>query len=259
MNERKSMARLLRLANRKVVARQEADDSVGIFRREDDMLLARFPAAMLRKALADGLLRQQGERLETLPEAAAFLLRMEQAQAQEGFSAQHGERAEIRIDGPEGWQTATHNRDHSTLSALFRLKDRNGQSYFPQDALAAGEKLAADFEKGQLQPRMTASWQPRLAQKQKGRPVTPDLCDTALSARNRVNAAIDALGPELSGVVLDVCCFGKGLESVERERQWPARSAKLMLKTGLLALARHYEPPRSRSMPIRVWTEAAMR
>jgi len=29
---------------------------------------------------------------------------------------------------------------------------------------------------------------------------------------------------------------------VERERQWPARSAKMLLKAGLAALHRHYNP-----------------
>ena len=54
---------------------------------------------------------------------------------------------------------------------------------------------------------------------------------------------MEAIGPELSGVALDVCCFMKGLETVERERQWPARSAKLMLRAALMALSRHYAPP----------------
>ena len=39
----------------------------------------------------------------------------------------------------------------------------------------------------------------------------------------------------------------KGLTEVERERQWPARSAKLMLRTALAALDRHYAMPNRRA------------
>lgn len=59
------------------------------------------------------------------------------------------------------------------------------------------------------------------------------------------------MGPELCGVALDVCCFMKGLETVERERQWPVRSAKLMLRTALMALSRHYAPQSSILKPHR--------
>jgi len=130
------------------------------------------------------------------------------------------------------------NTSESPLYRLYCRKGKDGLAFISHDEFQAGERLRGDFERGQLQPKISASLNAGLGSS--GRSVAVDISDFAIDARERVRKALDSLGPELSSVTLDICCFLKGLELVERERKWPPRSAKLMLKTGLSALARHY-------------------
>ncbi len=203
-----------------------------------------YPEALLREARSLGLVAWTGATIAATASAATHLRRA-LVETEDAFADQHREVVETQVEVETVRQTARRNLAESPLGAIGRLKDRDGQPFLPQDAVDAGERLLADFNRGQLQPRITASWEPRLAGKGEGRRSAggQEIADSAMAARLRVSRAMDAMGPELAGVALDVCCFGKGLELVERERQWPARSAKLMLRTALLALARHYAPP----------------
>ncbi len=134
------------------------------------------------------------------------------------------------------------NSAESPIDVLARRKGRDGRPWLTFGQVAAAERLRADFERACLQPSVTMNWRFGEATGGSGAGGAAELGDMALAARRRVNAAIAAVGPELSGLLLDVCCFLKGLELVEHERRWPARSAKIMLATGLSALARHYSP-----------------
>ena len=208
---------------------------------------------VLEEALRLGLARREGGRLVATAEARAWLKRR-LCDGETPFSGQHRDMAEVVVVRDGARERALANRLESPLGALARLKEKAGGAFLPESAIAAGERLHADFTRGGLQPRTTMSWEPRIAGRQKGEAgAARELTDTALAARLRVARAVEAIGPELSGVALDVCCFMKGREVVERERQWPARSAKLMLRAALMALARHYAPPAVTGRRAHVW------
>ena len=67
--------------------------------------------------------------------------------------------------------------------------------------------------------------------------------EARLSARTRFLVAIDSVGPELSDVLLRVCCFLEGIGEAERQMDWPARSGKIVLRIALDRLVLHYKAP----------------
>ncbi|MBO9123200.1 MULTISPECIES: DUF6456 domain-containing protein [unclassified Rhizobium] len=249
----KPMVRLLKLLIRGEARRQQGEGS-DIDILFADGTAAGFPLSIIAEARASGLIEEQGDLLRASNQARAYLRRAA-AEADEVFLTQHAEieTSAREVDGVV--RRLRVNKDESPLASIERLKDRDGAAFMPEAAIKAGERLHADFTRAQLQPRVTASWEPRLSSRASGgRGGMADLTDSAVAARLAVNRALEALGPELSGVALDVCCFMKGLETVERERQWPVRSAKLMLRTALMALSRHYNPqPPSRRPRMEHW------
>lgn len=158
------------------------------------------------------------------------------------------ERDDAVIETGTGREAVTVNHAESPLALLHRRRGKDGRPFLDAREFRAGERLRADYARGRIAPRLGVNWG-AVGSAGRGRGDAggiAELTDAALGARRRVEAAIEAVGPELSGVLIDVCCFLKGLEQVEMERRWPARSAKVVLKTALGALARHYEPERPR-------------
>ncbi len=148
------------------------------------------------------------------------------------------------------------NEAESPLSRLHFRKGANSKPYIDEHCFHAGERLRSDFTRGQLVQQVSSNWSvSAIGGGSSGTFGLAELTDAAMAARMRFEQAIEAVGPELTGVMLDVCCFLKGLERVEKERSWPPRSAKLMLKTGLTILARHYglEAGGSSTVSVRHW------
>lgn len=192
-----------------------------------------------------GLVVREGAQIALSDSGLAFWRR--NSGGKPDFEGQHRDLEEQFVEVDGALATATVNRAESPLSVIARRRDRDGQRFLTNDEFSAGERLRSDYTRGQLMPRLGANWQAsvssgRSRSEQGG---AAELTDTALAARQRVENAIQAVGPELAGVLVDICCYLKGVETVERERGWPARSAKIVLKSALAALARHYEPSRS--------------
>lgn len=176
------------------------------------------------------------------------------------FRAQHLHLARRLIATDEGHSDVIADDAESPLVWLARRKGRDGEPLIHPVQLQAGERLRGDFTRAQMTPRVTASWDPTATLGRGGQGGTMTFTDAAIAARQQLRHALDAVAPEFADLLLDVCCFLKGLEDVERERRWPPRSAKVVLQLGLDQLARHYGltgEARGRAYaPIRTWLDA---
>lgn len=176
----------------------------------------------------------------------------------DGFRARHLALAQRQIDTAEGRRGVTVNDAESPLAWLARRSGRDGRPLIEPQQFQAGERLRADFTRANVMPRMGTDWSSPAGRSGRGGGGSPgSFTETMIAARQRVRHALDAVGPEFSGLLLDVCCFLKSLAEIERERGWPARSGKLVLQFGLDRLARHYGlDGAARGRPhaaIRVW------
>jgi hypothetical protein len=159
----------------------------------------------------------------------------------DSFRAQHLNLRDHAIATEDGHAAVLIDDGESPLAWLARRRGRDGRPLISPHQLQAGERLRADFTRAHLMPRTTSNWEsPMSSGRRGGSNGAGHFTDTMIAARQRVRQALDRTGPEFSGLLLDVCCFLKRLDDIERERAWPARSAKVVLQLALDVLARHY-------------------
>ncbi len=201
------------------------------------------PLAQYRQLLAQGQLETRGtDRVAVSAQGRAWLRRA--LSFGDGFADQHRETEPQTLTDDAGKpQRVQVDLSESPLAWLAGRKRADGRPWLDAAQVRAGERLRADYTRAGLVARVTADWSAAgggRTRRSGARGGLADLNDAALDARDRVRRALAAVGPELSGVLVDVCCELQGLEGVERKHGWPARSGKLVLRLALSGLARHY-------------------
>jgi hypothetical protein len=197
-----------------------------------------------------------------ISEAGRLHLRREASGRETAFRDQHAEIATETIIEEDGPAKVAVNAAESPLDWLRRRKDRDGEPLIDPASYEAGERLRRDLTSGGMMPSVTARWEGAIGS---GGGTVRDpaaATDTMIAARQRVRTALAAVGGDFADLLLDLCGFLKGLETIERERRWPPRSAKVVVRLALRRLAEHYGleteahgPARSRG--VRSWTAPA--
>ena len=170
----------------------------------------------------------------------AHLRRVAAADPATSFRDQHLEIVESRIAGEEGPIRVTVDTGESPLAWLRRRKDRDGAPMIDAAAFEAGERLRRDLTFAGILPSITARWEGAIDKGNGGMRDPAAATDATIAARQRVRAALGEVGGELADLLVDLCGFLKGLELIERERRWPPRSAKVVVRLALGRLAVHY-------------------
>jgi hypothetical protein len=105
----------------------------------------------------------------------------------------------------------------------------------------AGERLRADWERAQMERSTTMRWDaPPTGKVARGAPEGLDPTQAQIAAKQRLEAAVAAVGAGLSDVLWRIVCAGEGMRDAERALGWPARAGRLVLGLALDRLADFY-------------------
>jgi hypothetical protein len=214
----------------------------------------RFTAGSGEALTRTGLAEREGGRAQRLVVSDAGRARLRR-KAWPGDAACLAQHLDLVVD-VRGEAPVLRDASESPLAWMARRRGRDGAPLIDAAAFEAGERLRRDLTLAAMLPRTGSDWtRPKV---DGGGPRDPaSASDRRIAAKDRVDHALAAVGSDLSGLLIDLCGFLKGLERIESERSWPARSAKVVARIALGRLAEHYGlggeatgPERSRT---RLW------
>lgn len=199
-----------------------------------------LPEAEVEMLAAEELVALAGAEVRLTAAGAAWARRL--GGGQEGFLRQHRIEGARAIDDAGASRPVRENVAESPLVWLWRRRGSGPGKPIGAVQFEAGMRLHSDFLHAGLARQGGMRWDMPSGSSRRG---GGGRCggsesDAMLDARARFRRALDAVGPELGDVLLDVCCLERGLEDVEKRRNWPQRAARVILDLALTRLARHY-------------------
>jgi hypothetical protein len=161
------------------------------------------------------------------------------------FTSQRRILREMAVDGGLGLagqpvngaaaRSVTCNLAESPLGWLF------ARGFLTRRQFDAGERLRWDWERAQLAPRVTMSWDAApIGSGSAGVIAQADLSAAQIDAKQRFYEAIACAGPGLSDILWRIVCAGDGMREAESALGWPARAGKLVLTFALDRVAGYY-------------------
>ena len=149
-----------------------------------------------------------------------------------------------RLEESERPQGARYGLGESPIMGLARRKDKEGIPFLTQELVAAGERLRQDYEVADI--NVADSDQCLAVLGGETNTSHKEIC----AARTRLKRALEDLGPGLTEVAMECCCFLNGLEVTEKKMGWSSGSGKIVLRIALTRLQKHYEETHGRFAPM---------
>lgn len=146
---------------------------------------------------------------------------------------------ELTEEGPKRGSGAAAKRRSVTVNlAESPLSWLHSRGHIDDRLFDAGERLRSDYERAQLAPSVTMSWDPVRIKGSGDHGLTAS--ERQIAAKERFDGALREAGKGLSDVLWRVVCAGEALVDAEKSLSWPARSGKLVLKLALDRVAGFY-------------------